>query len=141
MAFTPVIFRVIVSVHDIERAADFYGKLFDTPGRRVSPGRHYFDAGNVILACYDPEADGDETPHMANPEPIYFSVSDVDGFFLRCQEMGLIGQTVDVYRQPWGERSFYMQDPFGNPLCFVEESTCFTGLPELGGDGQDIPIS
>ena len=27
----------------------------------------------------------------------------------------------------WGERSFYVRDPFGNPLCFVDADTLFTG--------------
>ncbi len=26
-----------------------------------------------------------------------------------------------------GERSFYLQDPFGNPLCMVDQNTLFTG--------------
>ena len=29
--------------------------------------------------------------------------------------------------RPWGERSFYAEDPWGNPLCFVEEGTVYTG--------------
>jgi len=29
--------------------------------------------------------------------------------------------------RPWGEVSFYGNDPFGNPLCFVDEETLFTG--------------
>ncbi len=29
--------------------------------------------------------------------------------------------------QPWGERSFYATDPWGNRICFVQEGTCFTG--------------
>ena len=29
--------------------------------------------------------------------------------------------------RPWGERSFYAFDPFGNGLCFVDETTVFTG--------------
>jgi hypothetical protein len=28
---------------------------------------------------------------------------------------------------PWGERSFYAEDPWGNPLCFVEEGTFYRG--------------
>lgn len=30
--------------------------------------------------------------------------------------------------RPWGERSFYCRDPFGNGLCFVDEKTLFTGV-------------
>lgn len=29
--------------------------------------------------------------------------------------------------QPWGERSFYAEDPFANKICFVDESTVFAG--------------
>jgi hypothetical protein len=33
----------------------------------------------------------------------------------------------DVVTRPWGERSFYAHDPWGNGLCFVDETTLFTG--------------
>jgi catechol 2,3-dioxygenase-like lactoylglutathione lyase family enzyme len=29
--------------------------------------------------------------------------------------------------QPWGERSFYLRDPYGNRLCMVDQRTLFTG--------------
>jgi hypothetical protein len=32
-----------------------------------------------------------------------------------------------IATRPWGERSFYLRDPFGNPLCFVDAATLFTG--------------
>jgi hypothetical protein len=32
-----------------------------------------------------------------------------------------------IATRPWGERSFYLHDPFGNPLCFVDSRTLFTG--------------
>jgi hypothetical protein len=32
----------------------------------------------------------------------------------------------DVIKRPWGERSFYATDPWGNELCFVEEGTLYT---------------
>jgi len=35
--------------------------------------------------------------------------------------------------RPWGERSFYAHDPFGNPLCFVDATTIFTGKVEGSG--------
>jgi hypothetical protein len=31
----------------------------------------------------------------------------------------------EIATRPWGQRSFYMRDPFGNPLCFVDETTIF----------------
>jgi hypothetical protein len=32
-----------------------------------------------------------------------------------------------ICKRPWGERSSYAVDPFGNPLCFVDRATVFTG--------------
>ena len=29
--------------------------------------------------------------------------------------------------RPWGERSFYCNDPWGNPLCFVDAGTIYAG--------------
>jgi hypothetical protein len=34
-----------------------------------------------------------------------------------------------IARRPWGERSFYLREPFGNPLCFVDSAALFTGRP------------
>ena len=31
-----------------------------------------------------------------------------------------------VIERPWGERSFYVTDPWGNELCFVQEGTLYT---------------
>ena len=37
------------------------------------------------------------------------------------------GQSAEaVTKCPWGERSFYVVDPWGNDLCFVEEGTLYT---------------
>ena len=47
------LYRVILPVSDIEKAAQFYEGLFGVHGTRVSPGRHYFDCEGTILACYD----------------------------------------------------------------------------------------
>ena len=44
------LFRVILPVDDLERAAPFYAALLAQPGARVSPGRHYFPCGDVMLA-------------------------------------------------------------------------------------------
>jgi catechol 2,3-dioxygenase-like lactoylglutathione lyase family enzyme len=127
----PRLYRVILPVSDIEAATDFYRALLGQPGRRVSRGRHYFDCGGTILACFDPRSDGDDFDAVPNPEHIYFAVEDVDAVFSRARNLGCkrIDQQVEV--QPWGERSFYAADPFGNPICFVDERTVFTG--ELSG--------
>ncbi len=122
----PKLFRVILPVSDIERAATFYSTLFGVPGKRVSSGRHYFDCGGTILACFDPKADGDRFELGPNPDHIYFAVDDLEQkFMILCNVLGVSPSEIKVH--PWGERSFYFKDPFGNKLCFVDEKTMFTG--------------
>lgn len=131
----PRLYRVIVPVGDIERASRFYAELLGAGGMRVSPGRHYFDCGGVVLALYDPRADGDRQEARPNFEHLYFAVADLEDVYRRAERVGgLSTATGDgnlpmgrIATRPWGERSFYMQDPFGNPLCFVDETSIFTG--------------
>jgi hypothetical protein len=33
----------------------------------------------------------------------------------------------EIVVRPWGERSFYAEDLWGNGLCFVDDKTLFTG--------------
>jgi catechol 2,3-dioxygenase-like lactoylglutathione lyase family enzyme len=137
LAMSPKLFRVILPVGDVDRAAHFYSTVLGMEGVRVSGGRHYFDCGGVILACFDPRADGDDYDAKPNPEWLYFAVEDLDGVFQACKSAGAQFELGDVHgdpagaiaRRPWGERSFYVRDPFGNKLCFVDRATTFTGKP------------
>jgi catechol 2,3-dioxygenase-like lactoylglutathione lyase family enzyme len=129
------LFRVILPVTDIDRAARFYSEVLGIDGRRVSPGRHYFDCGGTILACFDPGSDGDGYVAPPNPEWLYFAVDDLEARFEAARRAGATPSAEDVHgepagriaRRPWGERSFYVEDPFGNKLCFVDRATKFTG--------------
>ena len=129
------LFRVILPVNDINRAARFYGAVLGLEGVRVSNGRHYFDCGGTILACFDPRADGEDYDARPNPEWLYFAVDDVDAAREACREGGAAMSGDDVHGtpagevavRPWGERSFYALDPFGNKICFVDAATVYTG--------------
>jgi hypothetical protein len=66
------LFRVIVPVASIDEAATFYAIVLGQQGKRISPGRHYFGCGEVILACFDPQADGDGWEARPNPDHLYF---------------------------------------------------------------------
>ncbi len=121
------IFRVILPVSDVERAAKFYEEVLGFSGERVSPGRHYFECGGVILACFDPRADGDERDSVPNPDHVYFAVDDLEATFARAGRAGCVRLEEKIETRPWGERSFYIKDPFGNPICFVDAKTVFTG--------------
>jgi len=126
---TAHLYRVILPVADIERAAVFYSVVFATPGQRISPGRHYFDCGGTILACYDPVADGDGEQDGWRFHPLqylYFAVPDLEASLAAVRSAG---GTIDgdIDSMPWGERLFYARDPFGSRISFVDDQTLFTG--------------
>ena len=100
----PHLFRVILPVSDIEAAASFYARLLAMPGTRVSSGRHYFDCGGTILACYDALADGDPEPVGPNPQHVYFSVDDLDAVHTRAEQTGC-RELTGIEVRPWGERA------------------------------------
>jgi catechol 2,3-dioxygenase-like lactoylglutathione lyase family enzyme len=126
--------RIILPVSNIELAAQFYARVLGTKGERVSPGRHYFTPSGpkgVVLACYSPAEDGDAEEHGDRWQPhplqyIYFSVADLPAVRERCVSADATGVT-PIEDMPWGERIFYANDPFGNPISFVQEGTEFTG--------------
>ena len=89
------LYRVILPVSEIEAATSFYSTVLGSPGTRISPGRHYFECEGTILACYDPQADGDGYSATPNPEPLYFAVSDLQGVFAACR---------DAWSTTWGTR-------------------------------------
>ena len=133
MANAPALFRLILQVDDLDKASEFYAKLLGDPGRRIPrASRHYIDCGPVILALVDVTAGGEEAKPI--PDYIYFAVGDVELFHERATELDCLA-TEDVHGasageivvRPWGERSFYVNDPWGNGLCFVDEKTLFTG--------------
>jgi catechol 2,3-dioxygenase-like lactoylglutathione lyase family enzyme len=127
----PVLFRLAVHVTDLERAVSFYSRLLGIEGRGIGGGRCYFDCGPIILAVLDVSL-GAEPPQ---PLPTaYFSVADLEAVHARAREMGCLDHAEvhgapagAIVKRPWGERSFYAEDPFGNSLCFVDAKTLFTG--------------
>ncbi len=131
------LYRVIIPVSDIEQAQRFYSQILDDPGQRISPGRHYFDCEGTILACYDPNADGDAREARSNPDHVYIAVDDLQDTYAKCRSALADFDTATLHdtdsvlgeidTRPWGERSFYIHDPFGNPVCFVDRPTVFVG--------------
>ncbi len=122
------LFRVILPVDSVEKAAAFYSGLFNDPGVRVSPGRHYFDLGGTILACYDWKADGDgqDTWSYHKNQYLYITVPNLEEIKARLTQLG--GKCLsEIEEKPWGETLFYAKDPFNSPICFVKEGTEFTG--------------
>jgi catechol 2,3-dioxygenase-like lactoylglutathione lyase family enzyme len=127
------LFRIILQVDDLDKAEEFYGKLLDDRGRRIPyASRHYIDCGPVILALVDPTPGGEEAKPL--PDKIYFAVSDLEKVYSRASQLECLSSddvhgasAGEIVVRPWGERSFYVYDPWGNGLCFVDENTLFTG--------------
>ena len=127
----PNLFRINVEVGDLEQAAEFYTKLFGLVGRKQAGARCYFTCGAVTLQVVDVSSAG--KPHPA-AKALYFTVKDLDALFARAQELRCLSQEKvhgvsggEITVRPWGERSFYAQDPWRNPLCFVEAGTIYPG--------------
>lgn len=132
MTDVPNLYRIILQVSDLDKAADFYAKLLGIKGRGIRGARYYFDCGAVILALVDPASEGAAARPL--PDNIYFSVQNLEAVFERARELGCLssddvhGESAgEIVERPWGERSFYARDPFGNGLCFVAAETIFTG--------------
>ncbi|MEO6392268.1 MAG: VOC family protein [Pyrinomonadaceae bacterium] len=130
-ADVPSLFRLNIEVGDLDQAADFYSQLFGLEGRRQAGSRVYFTTGAVTLQVVDVSAAG--APHPA-AKALYFTVHDLDAIFARAEALGCVSQESvhgapggQITVRPWGERSFYAADAWGNPLCFVEAGTIYPG--------------
>lgn len=122
------LFRLNIEVGDIGRASEFYATLLGADPRMDRGSRCYVDAGEVTLQIVEvPD------PHPA-AKALYFATDDLDAVHRTAADLGCLsddpvhdGRGGDIAVRPWGERSFYCDDPWGNPLCFVAEGTLYTG--------------
>jgi catechol 2,3-dioxygenase-like lactoylglutathione lyase family enzyme len=131
LTIAPKLFRVTVEVADLEAATALYRTLLGTDGERHPGARHYFDCDGVIVAVLD-VSQGGLTP-TPGPKSLFFAVDDVDAVHARASQLGVLapyqvhGEPAgEVRERPWGERSFYVVDPWGNDLCFCQEGTLYT---------------
>lgn len=131
MMAAPKLFRVTLEVSDLESATQLYRQLFAVDGTRHPGARHYFDCDGVIVAVIDVSQGGlIPTP---GPKSLSFAVDDIDAVHQRATRLDVLapyqvhGEPAgEVVERPWGERSFYVVDPWGNDLCFCENGTLFT---------------
>jgi catechol 2,3-dioxygenase-like lactoylglutathione lyase family enzyme len=127
----PRLFRVSLEVADLDRATDLYRELLGIDGQRHPGARHYFGCGGVILAVID-TSQGGLTP-TPGPKSLFFVVDDVEAIHRRAARLEVLapyqvhGEPAgDIVERPWGERSFYVVDPWGNDLCFCQDGTLYT---------------
>ena len=130
-ADVPSLFRLNVEVGNLDEAEKLYGKLFGIVGRKQAGSRCYFTCGPVTLQVVD--VSSVRTPHPA-AKALYFVVNDLDAIFERAKSLGCLSEEEvhgapggKISVQPWGERSFYAEDQWHNPLCFVEAGTIYPG--------------
>ncbi len=80
------------------------------------------------MALIDWAVENHAEPSPVRPlqDNLYFATSDLDAVLGRATDAGAeITSHIEV--RPWGERSFYCNDPDGHPLCFVDQDTLFLG--------------
>jgi catechol 2,3-dioxygenase-like lactoylglutathione lyase family enzyme len=130
-ADVPSLFRINVEVGNLDEAATFYSRLLGLDARKQAGSRCYFTCGPVTLQVVDVSSTG--VPHPA-AKALYFVVKNLDAIHARAatlnclsrdQVHGVNAGAISV--RPWGERSFYAEDKWANPLCFVEEGTIYPG--------------
>ena len=124
----PQFFRLNVEAGNLDQAINFYTTLLGVDGRKQPGSRVYFECGAVTLQVVQVE-----TPHAA-AKALYFTVKELESIFERAKSLGALSRESvhdapggGIVVRPWGERSFYVEDPWKNPLCFVEEGTVYTG--------------
>lgn len=100
---------VSVPTRDAERARRFYGEVLALPPGR---GRDEFEAGNVTLALWAPEAEG--VPFAPNTAGVALRVPDVAAARARLEAAGVefLGEPVDTGVCHMG----FFRDPDGNVL-------------------------
>ena len=119
----PNLYRVILPVNDMAKADAFWSKLLDLEVEAIGETRHYLHTAGAILALVDPMEHGRE--HLPSPDWLYFRMPDLDATYESARELGCPpprdDEGAEISLRDWGDRSFYTYDPFGNPICFVDD--------------------
>ena len=122
-AVPPLLFRVTLEVNHLERARAFYEELLGMKGKKLPGSRVHFDCGQTVLQIADVSASGPSHPCARS---VCFAVPNLDAVHkrakkLKCLSLELVHDRPGgaIYKRPWGEKSFYADDPGFNSLCFV----------------------
>lgn len=126
-AVAPVLFRVTLEVNHLERARAFYEELLGMKGKKLPGSRVHFECGQTVLQIADVSASGPSHPCARS---VCFAVPNIDAVHkrakkLKCLSLELVHDRPGgaIYKRPWGEKSFYADDPWFNSLCFVQAGT------------------
>ena len=116
------ILRIELSVGDFAQAVAFYRALLGGEGKARDEG-HDFRCGSAVLSLTERPA---AVP--TNAGRVFLAVPDLKQRYAAARKAGAL-DLERISRQPSGEKSFCLRDPFGNALCFVDERS-------LGGSSR-----
>ena len=119
------VFRLAIPASQIDRSRDFYEHVLGIDADDTVPSRLYLHCGDVIVALIDFAVEGRGAFHPT-PDNLYFATAELDAAHDRAIA-ARARHVSSIETRPWGERSFYCQDPDGNRLCFVDDTTLFLG--------------
>lgn len=127
----PRLFRVTLEVNHLERARTFYEELLAQKGKKLPGQRLHFDLGGCVLEISDVSSSGPSHPCAKS---ICISVPGIDAVHkrarkLKCLSIELVQDKPGgaIHVRPWGEKSFYVDDPWFNSLCFVQAGSEYRG--------------
>jgi hypothetical protein len=118
----PALFRINIEVSDdgarVARRGCAAGPAAVRGRARVFRGRR----DSQVVGCM--AASRREGAVLPRREPVHERAKKL-GWLSKEKVHGEPGGEIAV--RPWGERSFYAKDAWGNPLCFVEDGTVYPG--------------
>ena len=117
--------RLAIPASQIERSRAFYELLLGLEADDTVPSRLYFHCNDVIVALIDWAVEN-RGPFHSTPDNLYLATCELAAVHQRAVTTGA-QHLSSIETRPWGERSFYCQDPDGNRLCFVDDTTLFLG--------------
>jgi catechol 2,3-dioxygenase-like lactoylglutathione lyase family enzyme len=124
---SPRLFRVSLEVSNLDKAKAFYEELLGVKARKLPLQRLEFDLGGCALQIVDVSSSGPSHPCA---KAVHFAVPGLDAVHkrarkLKCLSLELVHDRPGgaIHKRPWGDRSFYVDDPWFNSLCFVQQGT------------------
>lgn len=123
----PRLFRVSLEVSNLDKAKAFYEELLGVKAKKLPLQRLEFDLGGCALQIVDVSSSGPSHPCA---RAVHFAVPVLDAIHqrarkLKCLSLELVHDRPGgaIHKRPWGDRSFYVDDPWFNALCFVQQGT------------------
>jgi len=109
------VWDVTLTVSDLERAVDFYGRVLGLPKKYQFPDYAGFDCGGVEIGLQP----GTPPPVQEGAPCLDLLVRDVDEAYRALSEQG-VRFLKEPHDTPWGGRIALLVDPDGNRLQLVQ---------------------